>query len=132
VGSKNISIYNSTIIANNATNIPFTLNDSSLYLYKTKIIGYSKNGTLIDESFVRSYNSSFNIATTTIDYNTTSTSTTITRTTTIQQITPKVNNFEGKLYSHMLELLIVFLFAALLIAGLYMLAASALKPKKSK
>jgi hypothetical protein len=131
--SKNMSIYNSTIIANNDTNVPFVLNDSSLYLYKTNLIGYSHNGTLIDGSIVKSYNGSFDIVTTTIDYNSITTSSTIPKTTTtVRPGTSKVNNFEGSLYAHMLELLIIFFFAAMLIAGFYSLAASTLKTKKTK
>ncbi len=133
LGSKNISVYNSTIIANNDTNVPFALNDSSLYLHDTELVGYSHNGTLVDDSSIKSYNSSFNIVTTTIDYNTTTVSTTIPKTTTtIRPILPNANSFEGKIYSHMLELLLIFLFATLIIAVLYFLVASTLKTKKAK
>ncbi|OJI06972.1 MAG: hypothetical protein BK997_03865 [Candidatus Micrarchaeum sp. ARMAN-1] len=133
LGSKNMSIYNSTITANNDTNVPFILNDSSLYLYNTELIGYSHNGTLAHSSSIKSYNSSFDIVTTTIDYNSTTTSSTIPKTTTtVQPGAPKVNNFEGGLYLHMLELLVIFLFTTLIIAGLYLLAISAFKTAKTK
>ena len=144
IGSKNMSIYNSTIMANNDTNVPFVLNDSSLYLYDTELLGYSHNGTLSDGSIIKSYNSSFDIATTTIDYNSTTTSSTIyynsttasstipKTTTTVVPSAPIADNFQVGLYSHMLELLLVFLFAALVIAGLYFLTAHALRPKRAK
>jgi hypothetical protein len=131
IGSKNMSIYNSTIIANNDTNVPFVLNDSSLYLYKTDLVGYSHNGTLTDGSSIKSYNSSFDIVTTTIDYNSTIISSTIPKTTiTTHPSTPALNNFEESLYLHMLGLLAIFLFVTLIIAGFYFLASISFKTKK--
>ncbi len=129
MNSKNISIYNSTIIANNATNIPYELNSSSLFLYKTSILGYSRNGTLKDNSTIRYYNSSIKFVTTTIDYN----STQVTSTMVGQSIkTYTVPDFLGNLYAHMLELFIIFIFLILLLAGIYMLLVGKFKQKSER
>ncbi len=111
----NIRIYNSTITANNATNIPFMLNDSSLYLYGTNVTGYSRDPVLVGNSTIKSYNSTYVTATTTIDYN----STTIAPTN--NSVPPaKIGNFAIGIYSHIIEFVIIFVFFTIVIAGLYL------------
>jgi hypothetical protein len=117
--SENISIYNSSIVANNQTNVPFVLDKSSLYLYNTNVTGYSRNAVLLSGSLIKFNNTEFNIATTTIDYNST---TTIAANSPITS-TGTISDFAVQLYSHMIELLIIFLFFAVVVAGFYMAVA---------
>jgi hypothetical protein len=128
IDSENISIYNSSIIANNYTNVPFTLYRSSLYLYDTNVTGYSNNAILLNGSSVSYNNTEFNIVTTTISYNTTVTSTIMQSNIT----TVKASDFAVGLYSHMIELLLIFLFFTLIIAGFYIATSKAMAKSQVK
>ncbi len=113
--SSNISVYNSTIIANNATNVPFNLSYSSLKLYNTKVQGFSKL-PILNHSNLTDLNGSIKITTTTINYTNIYTYTTIP-----SNIAPKTINFATGIYTHTIIILLIFLFFVIIIAAIFLL-----------
>lgn len=126
--SSNIRILNSTIMANNESNIPFVLNKSSLDLYSTKVYGYSKNPVLVNGATMHEYNTSFETVTTTIDYNSTIPTTTVQQSTNATAMPPtKIGNFVIGIYSHIIEMLLIFFFFVLILVALYVATARGMK-----